>query len=713
MAGVSAVNRLSSLQRFTDGDVAIRLRVSHLVESVDFEPDDLPPAATLIVRRFVDPMPRGLRSHASALVPSPSWESAARSGLADLARGAARPARDAIPSNAKAVLFADQAELLACFSHDLLRGEASSLWWWRVLLRTLSSSTQQGLVELWRREARYVPAALAHLAARRQAEWVLNTFSSAQAWTILEDVTRAFEIGSLCTISRQPFRSSSSDIPAPRSAWPANVEDALETTASMDMPPWHDVLAEDLVPARLEHERMALLGVCLMLGHSPAIARSRRFAAAFSHWYRSAKAEAGRQVETKHWIESEVKAAPSHSSATWLTERPPVSAIDLLRGLHQCAEDSSAETRASENEPKEHFISTERNSEALLTGATSASGALNYHGEDAAVEERTSEKAPDKNDSQRRLNPAIEAIARSDQALRDALAEETVESPDSKLELFEAIQPISQTLRQMNAGDGVVTELGGILFLVNVLKALRLPGSLEQACDCELGLGSWEMIELIARCMIGPGYDPLSSDPIWIALASLDGRSPQQKAGIHFASPNCYRIPGEWISALRPSHLPGDLAIRLRGRQLEVWHRIGFPCMIRQFEHPPSRSQIERAMEESFGPAVGPFLRRYPRSWAIGRLLDFTPERSLRSFLSFLLPFIGWRLAAAISPQRTQKPVHAEDILLRTGKIWVTSSHVDLVMDLRQATGPVRLAGLDADPGWVPELGRVIKFHFQ
>ena len=41
-----------------------------------------------------------------------------------------------------------------------------------------------------------------------------------------------------------------------------------------------------------------------------------------------------------------------------------------------------------------------------------------------------------------------------------------------------------------------------------------------------------------------------------------------------------------------------------------------------------------------------------------------------------------------------------------------TRAHVDVWMELEQVTLPVRRAGLDADPGWVPELARVVTFHF-
>jgi hypothetical protein len=52
------------------------------------------------------------------------------------------------------------------------------------------------------------------------------------------------------------------------------------------------------------------------------------------------------------------------------------------------------------------------------------------------------------------------------------------------------------------------------------------------------------------------------------------------------------------------------------------------------------------------------------------------------------------------------------EVLLRPGTLYVSATHVDVVMGMKQVSLPVRLAGLDANPGWVPELGRVVTFHF-
>ena len=45
--------------------------------------------------------------------------------------------------------------------------------------------------------------------------------------------------------------------------------------------------------------------------------------------------------------------------------------------------------------------------------------------------------------------------------------------------------------------------------------------------------------------------------------------------------------------------------------------------------------------------------------------------------------------------------------------LYITRTHVDVVFTLEQIRLELRLAGLDHNPGWVPELGHVITFHFE
>ena len=42
-----------------------------------------------------------------------------------------------------------------------------------------------------------------------------------------------------------------------------------------------------------------------------------------------------------------------------------------------------------------------------------------------------------------------------------------------------------------------------------------------------------------------------------------------------------------------------------------------------------------------------------------------------------------------------------------------SASHIDIFFPLESVMLPVRLAGLDVNPGWIPWLGRVVTLHYR
>ncbi|WP_026603197.1 hypothetical protein [Methylomonas sp. 11b] len=52
------------------------------------------------------------------------------------------------------------------------------------------------------------------------------------------------------------------------------------------------------------------------------------------------------------------------------------------------------------------------------------------------------------------------------------------------------------------------------------------------------------------------------------------------------------------------------------------------------------------------------------------------------------------------------------ELLALAGKIHYSPSHIDLYAPMSAIRLPVRLAGLDINPGWLPWLGRVVSFHY-
>jgi hypothetical protein len=73
------------------------------------------------------------------------------------------------------------------------------------------------------------------------------------------------------------------------------------------------------------------------------------------------------------------------------------------------------------------------------------------------------------------------------------------------------------------------------------------------------------------------------------------------------------------------------------------------------------------------------------------------------------------RLGAGMRPVRQWLADHdiPATVFARPGRVLVSHTHVDVVMDLETVDLTARVSGLDQDPGWIPSLGRIVLFHFE
>ena len=113
--------------------IIARLAAEALASEVATALPALPPQSVLIVRRLALTVP-GL--DLTRLPESRVRQGAARAAhglLADAYQRAIRPACETVSGQCAAVLFGDDAELLACLARDALSGRLDA-WWWRTLL---------------------------------------------------------------------------------------------------------------------------------------------------------------------------------------------------------------------------------------------------------------------------------------------------------------------------------------------------------------------------------------------------------------------------------------------------------------------------------------------------------------------------------------------------------------------------------------------------
>ncbi|MCB0107938.1 MAG: hypothetical protein KDE53_18580, partial [Caldilineaceae bacterium] len=263
-----------------------RLRAAGQLALLELRPPGLSPSAILLVRRIVDPLPHAL-SLSATYKPNRAWQHAVQRSVHDLYRQSARPVMGAVAATAPAVLFADEAELLACFARDWLAGSLDAHWWWRALFQRFNGTPAQILVACLQEQMRLLPAVFALLDEWDMAVQTTTRLSSGATSALLTQLLAAHQV--------PEFRGvTGADHPAQRAAqgsgWtaqsvprPAPRVDAVLTDDPV--PPWQPWLPHAREQTTLTPERQALLGLALALHRRPAAVRSRAFALAATRWW--------------------------------------------------------------------------------------------------------------------------------------------------------------------------------------------------------------------------------------------------------------------------------------------------------------------------------------------------------------------------------------------------------------------------------------------
>jgi hypothetical protein len=188
--------------RGTTSGVVGRGRVEQLVAGLDLAPAGAPDRSIFVVRRLdLEAPTRGGRVREAAL------RRQATERMGELRRRAVSPLRapDAT-DGALAVVFADEAELLACLTRDVVADRLGRRWYWT---GTVPAAPDRGsaLAVAWLTRARWLPAAAGLLSPRERVAAVA-TLAPAQARAILAAVLAEREAPT-CVLPGPtlPFRS--------------------------------------------------------------------------------------------------------------------------------------------------------------------------------------------------------------------------------------------------------------------------------------------------------------------------------------------------------------------------------------------------------------------------------------------------------------------------------------------------------------------------
>jgi hypothetical protein len=348
--------------------------------------------------------------------------------------------------------------------------------------------------------------------------------------------------------------------------------------------------------------KQALLGLCLALQARPAAARTAAFQHGWQQWWE--------QSVTSAPVSSEQKATPPDDKPTARrVEQVERASVSNEKSLP--AQDDVVLTATARHEDGADIIRPARQEVAARASGQTAGG-----------EEWTP--------AARR--PEVEA------PLHESDIPAAVEAQETEPEL--------DTLSW--ATNGVETRLGGVLYLLNVMRRLDLPASAEAGWGIAGQIGAWGLLELLGRALLSSAAEAIAADPLWRVLAELDGRAPDEMPGADFRQAGDGDFPSGWL----------EIAKRNDGK-----------------------------------PAV--------------QMAGISPD--LARWLDVAVPVIRCRLAEALALPESEIGA----LLQVPGRLFVTRTHLDLIMPLSAISLPVRKAGLDSNPGWLAAFGRIVTFHFQ
>lgn len=716
----------------------LRLTLSHLFSSADLRPDAIPPSAVLFIRRMEDPLPGHIAPHPHAMRVDSAWERAVRNRLSDLYQRACRPDREAVPPDAPAVLFADAGEMLACLALDMARGQAASRWWWQMILRKLPSSSAAGLPSLLASHAVTVPAVLHHLAARSVATEVMHALSPTQTITVLAAVGRAYEVNGLgASLTGQSAENRSPTLSEPQ------ISDNFrrERNESLhEATPW----PAHLTPAALGREQACLLGVALTLYIRPAAVRSEPFLRKLHTWWVQtdpALSAAGHNAPGSEQPDQYVPSIRRMAQA-----QPPPADSKISRATSVWAESSPGweeqagffqAARSEEEGRKTIEIGSEHVADgtpdpradeprAVSSGHDKRQAPESVRGGNSPFNLHQRSATTPQGGEVHRPQPVVQRQGRldipGDQLAANAARGQTAEQDETrhasdqrepKKAIIAEQDAIGEPAGQINLWPphGIQTGLGGVLYLINLICRLDLPDCFEADWRLASDVGRWGVLDAVARGLLTGSPELLADDPLWAALAQLDGRDLGQPPGATLAESPGFRLPSGWLP---PDPGPEPYCWSHQEGRLRLWSAHGYLLLDCPNQAPVSEQQIR-----SYLPALGEGLAlqeadfdQAPVEYLSGTLVaGFNPH--LMRWLAWVLPYLRWRLRRMLNPGTPNEVRLVEDLLVHSGHLYMTTTHIDLVMSLDDISVPVRLAGLDRNPGWLADLGRVVLFHFE
>jgi len=200
------------------------------------------------------------------------------------------------------------------------------------------------------------------------------------------------------------------------------------------------------------------------------------------------------------------------------------------------------------------------------------------------------------------------------------------------------------------------------MFLLNAFLAMGLYPDFTRPADAGLALAPTRLLDRLALHWFG---SPYGGDQLHKALAP-DAADPPL--------PDRWQVEPAWLEAFASEE---EAAIATTSRQQTLWHPAGFP------------------------------LAEEPLSKRVKRRKRGQRQDQAARWLRCLALYLDARIQRA-----TDDPELGLSSLAIPGHCRISADRIDIDLALADLPLPLRLAGLDRDPGWLPAEGRAIAFHF-
>lgn len=685
----TVVRRLRVKARKLDS-LAAQLRLENLLQTADLHPAWLPASAIVCLRSVRDPLPRTLKLQNRTPTHSLVWQQAISAVVEEKIRRAARPINGEPLGEATAVIFKDQAELLACLASDWANDRVGSRWWWRSLFKARDISTL--VFVAWSSAPQYVPTALELLSHQRGVEEFARKLSSEQAKTLLLAITTCFALPHVRAALAEGFaylhRVASVTVPdEPKSHGDSSELTGVAPCASLPAP-WQHLARVSLnrIPGI---EQKCLIGIALTIARAPATARSSVFANKTLAWLHATGHD--EFVEPRNPIASKDNrdVTPNEDSGVGVEPHllrqatAPLRAAAVLK--HPATQSDEVSNRFSSEALSSEILSSEINERSLPT--------LDLSSSEIPLTERTRIE---------QAMPAQHELPGSDGPLRRLQTANASGPSQSIAEVSETFpSPGDEQLVTLSEPDlltpdeyRIETNLGGLFYLINLGLFLELYTDFTTPAQKGLALSIFDFLNLIGRRLLN---DTSGDDPVWELLVQLAGRTEMDE--VDFEPAGEWRLPAQWLEAF-PDENQFDW--NCDGQRLRVRHPAGFMIL-----DVPLRGRRAKQLHREMRVYETSAKRVTKREQ-----FDFSCSDSrLAQWLDWIVPYIRVRLCRALGISDTSDPGLA--LCAQKAEIVLTDVHLDIFFTLAEHPLELRLAGLDRDPGWVPSAGRYIRFHYR